>query len=90
MKRLILMTAIALATSTAFAADVQKKIELKDGTVVHVFKDGKMAMEDAKGRTVRMKAGQVMEGKDGSKYIMVGDEVMRLQSILAEQRGTGG
>lgn len=90
MKRLILLTAFALAAGSAMAADAQKTIPLKDGSTVHVFKDGKMAMEDSKGRTIRMKAGQVMEAKDGSKYIMVGDEVMRLQSIKDEAQKTGG
>jgi len=63
------------------------KFDLKDGSTVYVFKDGKMAMEDRLGRTVGMKAGHVMETKDGQKIIMVGNELARLEMIKAEKRG---
>ena len=80
---------ILIATS-AFAVDqgnVEKSYELKDGSTVYIFKDGKMAMEDRLGRTVGMKAGHVMETKDGQKIIMVGNELARLEMIKAEKRG---
>jgi len=64
------------------AAQVEKSIELKDGSTVYIFKDGKMGMEDKLGRAVRMKKDTVMEAKDGQKIIMHGDEVMRLDSLL--------
>ena len=64
------------------AAQVEKSIELKDGSTVYIFKDGKMAMEDKLGRAVRMKKDTVMETKDGQKIMMHGDEVMRLDNIL--------
>ncbi|MCK6434632.1 MAG: CopK family periplasmic copper-binding protein [Aquabacterium sp.] len=34
-----------------------------------------------------MKAGHVMETKDGQKIIMVGNELARLEMIKAEKRG---
>ena len=63
-------------------------IELKDGSTVYIFKDGKMAMEDKYGRATRMKKETVMETKDGRKIIMHGDEVMRLDSLLRHGDGS--
>ena len=85
LKKLLMVVAIRGASDTAFAVDaaqVEKSIELKDGSTVYIFKDGKMGMEDKLGRAVRMKKDTVMETKDGQKIIMHGDEVMRLDNIL--------
>lgn len=90
-KKLSLAVAGSCVALSAFAVDaskVEKSIELKDGSTVYIFKDGKMAMEDKVGRVVRMKKGHVMETKDGGRIIMIGDEVARLESILhADHRG---
>jgi hypothetical protein len=64
------------------ASQVEKSIELKDGSTVYIFKDGKMGMEDKYGRATRMKKDTVMETKDGQKIIMHGDEVMRLDEYV--------
>lgn len=80
--------ASSLLALSAFAVDlsnVKQSIPLKDGSTVYVFKDGKMGMEDKLGRPARMKPGQVMETKDGKKLVMVGDEVMRMDSVLGRQ-----
>ena len=85
LKKLLMVVAMSAVTATAFAVDaaqVEKSIELKDGSTVYIFKDGKMGMEDKLGRAVRMKKDTVMEAKDGHKIIMHGDEVMRLDSLL--------
>ena len=85
LKKLLMVVAMSAVTATAFAVDaaqVEKSIELKDGSTVYIFKDGKMGMEDKLGRAVRMKKYTVMEAKDGQKIIMHGDEVMRLDSLL--------
>jgi len=85
LKKLLMVVAMSAVTATAFAVDaaqVEKSIELKDGSTVYIFKDGKMGMEDKLGRAVRMKKDTVMETKDGQKIIMHGDEVMRLDNIL--------
>ena len=85
LKKLLMVVAMSAVTATAFAVDaaqVEKSIELKDGSTVYIFKDGKMGMEDKLGRAVRMKKDTVMEAKDGQKIIMHGDEVMRLDSLL--------
>lgn len=64
-----------------------QSIPLEDGSTVYVFKDGKMGMEDKNGRSKRMKAGHVMKAKDGTRLVMIGDEVMRVDSLLTEKRG---
>ena len=92
LKKLLMVVAMSAVTATAFAVDaaqVEKSIELKDGSTVYIFKDGKMAMEDKLGRAVRMKKDTVMETKDGQKIIMHGDEVMRLDSLLHKDHRGG-
>ena len=74
----------------AARAEAKQVIDLKDGSTIYVFKDGKMAMEDKLGRAVRMKKDTVMETKDGQKILMHGDEVMRLDSLLKKDYGGGG
>ena len=87
MKKMLMVALMSAVSVTAFASDAARAaakqvIELKDGSTVYIFKDGKMGMEDKMGRAVRMKHGEVMETKDGQKIMMHGDEVMRLDSIL--------
>jgi len=92
LKKLLMVIAMSAVTATAFAVDaaqVEKSIELKDGSTVYIFKDGKMGMEDKLGRAVRMKKDTVMEAKDGQKIIMHGDEVMRLDSLLHKDHRGG-
>ena len=86
--KLALIAVLSTAGATAaFAGDsaraeAKQVINMKDGSTVFIFKDGKMAMEDKVGRATRMKKDTVMETKDGQKIIMHGDEVMRLDSLL--------
>ena len=90
LKKFAIMASMLTVAGAAFAVDmgnVAQTFELKDGSTVYVFKDGKMAMENRLGQTVGMKAGHVMETKDGQKIIMVGNELARLEMIKAEKRG---
>lgn len=87
-KKILFVAFSGVIAMSAFAVDrskVEKSIDLKDGSTVYIFKDGKMGMENKFGKTVRMKEGQVMEAKDGQRIIMVGDEIMRLEDVLHEQ-----
>lgn len=59
----------------------EKVVELKDGSAVYIFENGKMGMENGYGGAAQMKPGEVMETKDGHKLIMVGDEVSRVESL---------
>ena len=89
-KKSMILVAVLAAAGAAMAVDmgnVAQALPLKDGTTVYIFKDGKMAMEDKLGRTVAMKAGHVMETKDGQRVIMIGNELARLEKITAEKRG---
>lgn len=92
MLKLIAVAAVLMTAQLAFAekqANVEREIQLKDGSTVYIFKDGKMAMEDKLGRTVSMAPGHVMETRDGQRIQMVGDETARLQWILKSQLGGG-
>ena len=80
-----MVVAMSAVTASAFAVDrsqVEKSIELKDGSTVYIFKDGKMGMEDKFGRAAYMKTGHVMETKDGKKIIMTGNEIWRVDQML--------
>ncbi len=89
-KKSMILVAVLAATGAAMAVDMQKvskALPMQDGSTVYIFKDGKMVMEDKLGRTVGMKAGHVMETKDGQRIIMVGNELARLEMIKADERG---
>lgn len=85
-KKLLVAAASSLFALSAFALDetqVEKTIQLKDGSTVHVFPDGKMAMEDKFGRASFMAPGHVMETRDGKQIVMKGNEVARLDQLLS-------
>ncbi|WP_136418270.1 periplasmic Cu(I)/Cu(II)-binding protein CopK [Herbaspirillum sp. ST 5-3] len=84
-KKILIAVAGAMVALSASAVDnskVEKSLELKDGSTVYVFKDGKMGMENKFGRVEAMKPGHVMETKDGERIIMIGNEVFRLDEVL--------
>ena len=87
-KKMLIVAAGSMVALSAFAVDaskVEKSIELKDGSTVYLFKDGKMGMENKLGKVIRMKEGRVMETKDGQRIIMIGNEVARLDSLLHDE-----
>lgn len=53
-------------------------VELKDGSTLHIYPDGKMAMHDKRNLPVTMKAGTKMVTKSGQVIMMRGNEVWRL------------
>ena len=78
---------MAMVAMSAFAVDlnqVEKSFPLKDGSTVYIFKGGKMGMEDKNGRAARMQPGVAMETKDGQRLVMIGDEVMQVNSLLGK------
>ena len=78
MRKLLLPCVLALAVvGTAYAAEDERTIALKDGSSIVVFKDGKMSMRDKNGRAHVMTEGTVMETADGQKILMKGNEVWR-------------
>lgn len=52
-------------------------IELKDGGKIIALKDGTMAHYDGSGQRLKMRDGQVMEAKDGSKLMMRNDAIWK-------------
>lgn len=84
-----LALALAAAAAPAFARDMlppatQQTLNLKDGSTLYVFKDGKMAKEDRFGRATYLKQGDVLELSDGRKVTATSNEVGRLSSLLNE------
>lgn len=87
--RNLIAAACSMIAMSAFAVDaskVDKSVELKDGSTMYIFKDGKMGMENKAGAVTSMRDGQVMEGKDGQRYIMVGNEVARLDWLRKDYK----
>ncbi|GCB05269.1 periplasmic Cu(I)/Cu(II)-binding protein CopK [Ralstonia sp. SET104] len=88
----VIAAVVAAAPLFAFAApidmrDVVKTYELKDGSTVYVFRDGKMGVESKFGLAVGgVKEGQVMEAKDGTTIVMKGNEVARMDALLKQRR----
>ena len=75
-RKFVLALALAVPFASAFSMDrtIEKSIPLKDGSIVHQFKDGKMAMEDKYGRPTRMNVGETMVAADGTTIAMNSDE----------------
>ena len=85
-KKLLLAAASGMFALSAFALDTgqeEKSIQLKDGSTVHIFADGNMAMEDKFGRASYMAPGQPMQALDGKTIVMNGNEVARLDQLLS-------
>lgn len=77
-KGILVLWMLGALTGAVYAEQAVKQVDLKDGTKLNIFADGKMAHEDQKGRPMKMKEGQVMETKDGKKVMMKGNELWRL------------
>jgi len=81
--------AIAPAANTAansgFAmtqGNGEKTLALQGGSTLHIYNDGKMAMESLYGRAVMASDGQVLHALDGTSITMKGDEVARLSNEI--------
>ena len=81
MSRILLAMMFSIGVSgAAFAANDSREVAMKDGGSLIIYKDGKMAMRDSKGKTKSMKPGMVMETADGRKFTMRGNELWRRTS----------
>lgn len=74
-------------SNSGFVVNVgsEKTVALQDDSTLHVYSDGKMAMENQFGHAVVMADGQAMQAKDGSTISMRGDEVARLAGEIRAQ-----
>ncbi len=96
MKTSIAVLTLALATAAAgpaFASDALAKtphqsLNLKDGSTLYIFEDGKMAREDRYGRAAYLMKGEVLELADGRKVTAVGNEIVRLHFLLNDGHGS--
>jgi hypothetical protein len=78
--RKLLVPMLLCFSLSAFAAEDPKGtpiVELKDGGKVYVQKDGSMVHLDAAGSRVKMRDGQMMEAKDGSKIMMKNNAIWK-------------
>ena len=93
LKKMLVVVALSAVTVFAVASEsdardaATKVIDLSDGSIVYVFKSGKMAVESKFGRAVSTKAGSVLKAKDGSDITMVGNEVGQLDMLLRQGEG---
>ena len=73
---------LAAATEMDARNEAKQVIELQDGSKIYVFQNGNMARQDKDGNAVSTKEGTVLQAKDGSNVIMIGNEVSELDSLL--------
>ena len=86
-KHIIAVALLSALSAPAFAEtwpvpedwQVTQRIELKDGTFLNVYKDGKTTMENKFGHSVFMAPGQTMQANDGRTITMVGNETYRIE-----------
>ena len=89
------LVAIALSAVMAVAVGAEsdarnaakQTIELQDGSILYVFQNGKMAVENRFGIATSTRPGTELRAKDGSSITMVGNEVGYLDSFLKERLG---
>lgn len=87
-----LVAAVAGSATSAFARDELERaapqvVSLKDGALLYIFKDGKMARENKFGQPWLFKKGEVLETADGRKLTPVGNEVARLDGLFKNGHG---
>ncbi len=91
MLKLAAMAAVAATVSVsalaATDATLDRSVVLEDGTTVHIFRDGKMGMEDRFGRPFLMAPGHTMEARDGTTIEMKGNEVWRVYGLYQDYLG---
>ena len=80
------MSLLAVAEERDARNEAKQTVDLNDGSILYVFKDGKMALESKFGRAVVTQPGTVLTTTDGKNITMVGDEVERLRLLLEQGR----
>jgi len=87
-KHTAIAAAVWLLASSAHAMTdtfVKESVALKDGSTVHIFKDGTMGMESRFGHPFSMPEGHAMQAADGRTITMRGNELARV-SLLVQSR----
>lgn len=90
LKKIIVVAALSAVSALAAASELDARnaakqvIDLKDGSTVYVFDNGKMGLENKYGIAVRTEPGTTLQTADGRTITMVGDEVARLDILLQQ------
>ena len=92
----LVTTAVAASASTQTSpasagyswnhGNFEKVVALKDGSTLHEYSDGKMAVESSYGKAVFKPIGQVVQAMDGSAITICSNDVARLSSQLKLHR----
>ena len=80
-----IMASAAIAPASGVGAYGEKTVALQDGSTLHIYKDGLMAMENAFGRPTVVASGQQLHEQNGTTITMNGDEVARLSMEKYQQ-----
>lgn len=91
-RKIALTLALVVPALSVFALDnagIVKSIPLKDGSTLHQFKDGKMAVESKYGRAVRVKEGTTVVTADGQSIQVTRDDVAKLSNSI-QSHNVGG
>lgn len=92
MNRTLATLALALSLGTLagpslahdeLALSGAQAVKLKDGSVLHMFPDGKMALEDKWGRPTYLQRGTVLESVDGRRITATSNEVALLDRLIS-------
>lgn len=91
LKKLAVVALVAALSGSVFAGDIVRReakqvVELKDGSTLYIFRDGKMAVEDQYGNTKSVNPNTELESKDGQRFRMEGNEVGRLEQLKTQER----
>lgn len=91
LKKIAAVIAVAAISAQVLAFESARQqarqvVELKDGSTLYVFRDGKMAIEDRYGRPISVRPNTEIEAKDGQKFMMQGNEVGRLEQLQSQDR----
>ncbi len=73
-----IMASAANASPSGIRAYGAKPVAMQDGSTLHFYKDGLMAMENAFGRPTVVASGQLLHEQNGTTITMNGDEVAKL------------
>ena len=78
LKTASVVLALSAVALTASAATGERQVPLSHGGTLHIYPNGKMAMENQYGHVVQLQEGQTVQAQDGSSITTHGNEEARL------------
>jgi len=73
------MASAAIAPSTRIGPQGEQLVALQDGSTLHIYKDGQMAVENVFGRPTLVAPGQQLHERNGNTIAMNTDDIARLE-----------